>query len=196
MASQDAPNGTNGAGPEKKGALKSVFGAPKALGKGVGKGVMSVGTGVTKGVTMVGGAAVDGVGTVGRGAVGITGAVAGGTVAGIGAVAGTAISGVGAVAGGAKNAIGSMPGMGHLKDDPKNSARGELLFCLPPTSQFDPAGPQCVRFLKLAANFAQPLPSTRPLRTPPRPRRPSRTLLWPQSPSPLVSHHYTLSLHS
>ncbi|KLT44354.1 tricalbin [Cutaneotrichosporon oleaginosum] len=103
----------------KRGGLKGVFGAPKALGRGVvsvgqgvGKGVGAVGKGAVQGVGAVGGAAIHGVGAVGKGATGV--------VTGVG---GAAIGGVGALGGQAKNVLGSMPGMGALKDDPKNSAR-------------------------------------------------------------------------
>jgi hypothetical protein len=54
------------------------------------------------------------VGAVGKGATGV-----------VTSVGGAAVGGVGAISGQAKNALGSMPGMGALKDDPKNSARGE-----------------------------------------------------------------------
>lgn len=96
----------------KRGGLKSVFGAPKAIGKGVVKGVGTVGKGAVQGVGAVGGGVVQGVGAVGKGAVGV-----------VTNVGGVAAGGVGAIGGQAKNALGSIPGMGALKDDPKGSAR-------------------------------------------------------------------------
>lgn len=64
-------------------------------------------------------------GKVAKGAVDVTGSVAGGVIDVGTGVVGAGVGAIGAGASGVKNIVGNVPGMGALKDDKANTARGE-----------------------------------------------------------------------